>query len=284
MNELNEFSDLLNGWSVEKIIHDPKTDYFGCIYKNEIAKQLVMVHSGTDFKKSICSSLFKSSQITADLVILKGNLVLYQAFGYLATDETIKIWNDKYPNFSLTFTGHSLGAWLAELSIFYCYEYDSLGLSTLKHNTKNVKAVTFDGPGSLQMMEKMYQNNIGPEWKLEELDIISYLSPPNFINSVNKHIGCLYEIKLDVSKSSIIKNESKIISNLVNRMPKIVLSNFGHLLYDILKCFEIETGKPESYGLIKKWPIIKMENYANEKNLGIFNLILNFLNFDRDTF
>jgi hypothetical protein len=47
-------------------------------------------------------------------------------------------------NYKLSITGHSLGAYLAELSIYYCH---------MDLNFKNVKGVTFDGPGSLDMMK-----------------------------------------------------------------------------------------------------------------------------------
>lgn len=46
--------------------------------------------------------------------------------------------------YSLSITGHSLGAYLAELSVYYClYDFDYC----------NVRGVTFDGPGSYEMMK-----------------------------------------------------------------------------------------------------------------------------------
>jgi hypothetical protein len=52
--------------------------------------------------------------------------------------------------YSLSFTGHSLGAYLAQMSVFYSH-YDL--------DFTNTKAVTFDGPGTLEMMKKLAGNS-----------------------------------------------------------------------------------------------------------------------------
>jgi hypothetical protein len=65
------------------------------------------------------------------------------------TDEAVKI--AKEYKFNLTITGHSLGAWLAEQGAFFCSK---------DFNYFDVKVVTFDSPGSYEMVDKMKSNII----------------------------------------------------------------------------------------------------------------------------
>jgi putative lipase involved disintegration of autophagic bodies len=78
---------------------------------------------------------------------MKGQLGLHTAHSYGGTK--IAVEKAKDMNYKLSITGHSLGAYLAELSIYYCH---------MDLNFKNVKGVTFDGPGSLEMMKQLSSN------------------------------------------------------------------------------------------------------------------------------
>lgn len=121
---------------------------------------------------------------------MKGKLGLHTAHAYGGTKFAVEKAKDM--NYKLSITGHSLGAYLAELSIYYCH---------MDLNFKNVKGVTFDGPGSLDMMkqlslniiqggDKINQNHFDPK----ELDIVRYTAGPNMVNCANKHIGKSYRL------------------------------------------------------------------------------------------
>jgi hypothetical protein len=65
------------------------------------------------------------------------------------------------------------------MSVFYSH-YDL--------DFPNTKAVTFDGPGTLEMMKKLAGNENSTnklKFEEEELDITSYLNPPNIVNCSN---------------------------------------------------------------------------------------------------
>lgn len=73
--------------------------------------------------------------------MLIGEIGLHQAHAYGGTKIAVDF--AKNMNYGLSITGHSLGAYLAELSVYYCH---------MDLNFKNVRGVTFDGPGTLDMM------------------------------------------------------------------------------------------------------------------------------------
>ena len=65
-------------------------------------------------------------------------------------------------------------------------------------NYKNTRAVTFDGPGSLDMMNLYSKNFVqghgATRFKPKELDIKRYTAGPNLINTCNRHVGVTYRL------------------------------------------------------------------------------------------
>ena len=123
------------------------------------------------------------SGMQADIqTVMIGDIGLHQAHAYCGTKIAVEFAKDM--NLSLSFTGHSLGAYLAELSVYYCH---------MDLNFKNVKAVTFDGPGSLDMMEQLSKNLL-IRFDPTQLDIIRYTAGPNMVNCANKHVGVSYRL------------------------------------------------------------------------------------------
>lgn len=133
----------------------------GAVYRNNETRQIVIAHCGTD------ASVF--ANLRADLQIACGRVpVAYQ----FVAEFSAGIHTDyRDSGDEITETDHSLGAIYAELNAirFRC------------------KAVTFESPGSRDLIA-------GPP---AEIDIITYLSAPNFINtsgyslpSTNISTGC----------------------------------------------------------------------------------------------
>lgn len=105
----------------------------------------MLAHRATQGSQAITKEMFKGSSISVDIkTIVMGDIGIHQANAYRAT--MIAVLLARKEKWSLSFAGHSLGSFLAELSVFYCHT---------DFKFKNVKAVTFDGPGSRQMMERL---------------------------------------------------------------------------------------------------------------------------------
>jgi tetratricopeptide (TPR) repeat protein len=256
-DEKYQYNRYLEHWKVYKVYNYMGAGgYYGVLYVNDKDKQLLLAHRGTIIN---WQDLLKTeTALKADIRgILGGDIIVQQAAAYKATKLAIIDASDRNYNFSIT--GHSLGAWLAELSLFFIFR-DFVEIKA--------KAVTFDSPGSVMHVEQFKSNIINntTDFDISSLDITTYLSPPNFVNSCNKHIGRVYQIfpERDIPNSvaSALTWYQRLKSYLPwskqkNESLEWVLSIFDHSLVNILSTFNPITGKPTKYEEVLDWPIIK---------------------------
>ena len=143
----------LSKWKVSKVFD--KADcgkYYGVVFENDIENQIVLAHRGTPTPTltmdGIKDLLTTNSALGNDLsMILEGQVGTQESAAYEATEAAVELAKSK--NFTLTLTGHSLGAYLAEISIFYCH-------NTLQYY--KAKAVTFESPGCKRKLKAMKSN------------------------------------------------------------------------------------------------------------------------------
>jgi hypothetical protein len=60
-----------------------------------------------------------------------------------------------------------------------------------------VRGVTFDGPGSKEMIMKLLSGKVGiSDGLINNISdrIISYISAPNLVNCTNSHLGTVYTL------------------------------------------------------------------------------------------
>ncbi len=274
----------LENWYVEKVYNDNDiSGYYGVIYRNDKTHQIVLANRGTDEQtfSHIISTLNKkgSDWKTNFEVILAGQIMGGQmAWNFKATAEAIKIAREK--TYRLSFTGHSLGAWLAEMSVFYCHAY---------FDYFTTKGVTFDSPGSLPMMERL-QTNIKNKnvLELKNLDITTYLASPNPVNACNPHVGKAYRVypqmpSIEEYMPSFFLYLPEFIQNkLKNNFQdtiKGVLAVTGHDLARILPTFDPQTGKPRNCKYMKDWPRMeyKGNSFSQKETEFIKNSIKNYV-------
>lgn len=273
-------------WTVVETIDDTETGYLGVIYSN--GDHLILAHRSTNFALSFFRNLLKESGANTDFdAVLMGRLTRHQAKAYVITSRAVEL--AKEFGYTLSITGHSLGAWLADLSVFYCDTV--LGY-------REVKAITFDSPGSFEMMEQMSSGEVmgsGHTFNINELDIVSYLSAPNAVNSINKHVGRVYRMvvsdadhehyvsKLSESSWGVIRLKEivafgeKILPLIDKRgINRALLCTMGHAMEFILPGFDLDTGIPKpasyinntlqqnaTYEEIKQWPFITHSEYGS---------------------
>ena len=249
-NDLN-LNDYAKGWRAIELVEDAQTGYLGIIYCNDPARQLVLAHRSTNFALAFTrDNFFKQCGMQADFDgVVKGIVTSHQGNGYVATKKAIEVAKtEKYSAYSLSTTGHSLGAWLAQLSTFYA----------ARDFGYNLRSVDFDGPGSREMIEEMIRAAVDHKFKVQDLDITSYLSAPNIVNCSNKHLGDVYRLLVN------IPNDHKSAQSFLGLFGKEAIFNtiFGHDLIYIIPYFDKNTGKPIECRKVTKWPSITYKAFG----------------------
>lgn len=211
-------------WTIQKT-KSGKAGYFGAIYINNKDKHMVLAHRGTDSFKAILEDI-------KGIYFNEISPQKKEAFGLVK--EAVKL--AQKLGFTLSFTGHSLGAFLAELSVFYCKS---------ELNFQDVNAVTFESPGSLGSLQIIQSNLHSYVIKLEDLDIIGYVSYPNLVNTCNGHISTLYTISSDLGKYGWVP---------------INYTKQAHSMDGIVKVFN-NNPRPLEINCLKDWPIGNQRDY-----------------------
>lgn len=190
--------------------------YKSIIYVNDHRKQAILAFQG--IKIDILDFFDRDSNVLESVIyssLANKQIASQTYFAFLHTKIAIDLCKNEKYNYSLSFTGYSFGAWLAEQAVFFSHrdaEY------------YNVKAVTFDSPGSFDYLKRFESNIYSTKTKfdLATLDISTYLTAPNFINTCNVHIGKVYRIFTESKKN-------------LNDLNEFILSSIGHFPIKMLK-------------------------------------------------
>ena len=210
--------------------------YFGAAYWHPEHQQVVIAHRGTDptnlgaLWAGVIGVLSKHHVPQMSSAITFAHKVV----------EVLRLVNqEKGVNFQLFFTGHSLGGWLAQITTFTTKYLDRKGINFLKSDSVlhsfHPHTVVFDSPGCkdmlLQMTDKLDVRLDGRSIDIEHLDITSYLSAPNRINTCNAHLGTVYRIFPDLSDMGWWGKHTALYNTAKHSMTKIV------------EAFDTETGQ-----------------------------------------
>lgn len=273
----SNFDEYLEDWKVIQVYDDTKkSGYYGVIYSNDKTHQVVLANRGTEeiigkllekswlttIKEGIIALFNKNSDWKTNLEeILGGQIIVgQQAQNLRATAKAIQIAQDG--GYRLSFTGHSLGAWLAELSTYYSYAY---------FEYRNVKSVTFESPGTEPMMKRLRSNIKNKDAiKGEDLDIVTYLAAPNPVNSCNKHVGRVYRVESEMKLPQESENAfSKIINYLLGKEKlRGIESIKGHELGGIIATFDPTTGRPRKCKKMLDWPRVQFSGVKSFSSEG----------------
>ncbi|KAJ3423841.1 tetratricopeptide repeat protein [Anaeramoeba flamelloides] len=170
-----------HNWIVFKT-YKGKKGYFGVAFLNEQTRQVVISNRGTVPTKiqtvltdleGIVFNRITEQQREADKFVRN---VIQE----LLEEKNIYL-SSSLKDFQLSFTGHSLGAWIAEKT---CISF---------RNGHHAIAITFDSPGSFTMLKNLQTTNIYSDMSFQResprIFIRTYLSAPNLINTCNPHFG-----------------------------------------------------------------------------------------------
>jgi len=201
--------------------------YFGAAYWHPEHQQVVIAHRGT--------KLSNLGALWTDIVgvIFKHHVPQMGSASTFARKvvEVLRKFNQgKGTNFQVFFTGHSLGGWLGQITTLTTKYLTIEGNTFLKTNnvpqSYHPHTVVFDSPGCKDMLSEMADKLDvrldGRSIDLEHLDITSYLSAPNRINTCKKHLGTVYRIFTDLSDMGWWKKHTALYNLVTHSVDKIV--------------------------------------------------------------
>jgi tetratricopeptide (TPR) repeat protein len=247
---------LLTNWKVIQAKDDSKSSgFYSALYVNEATRQAVLAFQGTN-------DLIKDLMIEDMQGVLGNANTRQQELVYEAAETAVSYVNQH--GLHLSITGHSLGGYLAELAVVYCY---------LDFEYRQVKAIVFDSPGTARKLDTFQSNiiNLSTEFKIADLPIITYLSAPNPINTCNAHPGEAYRVQPELKWEGwleILEKVAKEAGNIpvigedIGATNKGLLTLTGHSLTTILNEFDPITGKPKEYVRIADWPKLKTDSFT----------------------
>ena len=274
-----EYPEPPDGWQLLTTASNSriKNGYFGIAYWHPQNQQVVIAHRGTEIKitgafgKSLKSAI---ADVYTDIKgVLFNNYVPQMNSASTFANKVVavlqEIHQQRNVHFELFFTGHSLGGWLAQITSLTTEHLEEKevereqdaplesGTMQDRHDDRqryHPHTVAFESPGCAPMLSKLESNfdvrHYGSSIHLQHLDITSYLSAPNLINTCNPHLGTVYRIFTDLSDMGYFVKHTALY-NLAT-----------HKIHKIVQAFDPETGqvRKDDKGELKirevvDWPV-----------------------------
>jgi hypothetical protein len=227
--------------------------YFGAAYWHPEHQHVVISHRGTTNLGAMWADV---KGVMHNKYV--GQMESASTFAHKVVEVLREVKRKHRLSFQLFFTGHSLGGWLAQITTFTT-EYLKID-SNIFHKSNNVldcfhpHTVVFDSPGCKDMLLEMKDSFDvrleGRSIDIEHLDITSYLSAPNRINTLNTHVGTVYRIFPDLSDMGLLEKSTPLYTVATHSMNKIV------------QAFDPETGQVRKHEkgqlevqVVVDWPI-----------------------------
>jgi hypothetical protein len=181
-----------DGWILEKKYKLSENDAY--LFVNDKLKQAVV---------SFVSIKMKPADLFNDE--LKNEKCIKFMLDSVISIEILNEIVEKYNKYYFSFTGYLFGALLAEQSVILSQKYN--------RGSFKVKSTTFDSPGSFELLAYICRNfDLSFTLNdLKKLDIVTYISSPNFVNSFDTHVGKINYLYIDeVDLFKIEKDDSKL--------------------------------------------------------------------------
>jgi hypothetical protein len=256
-SHLEKFNKYANKFKILDQIEDSNIGYYGIIYFSQTNNQVVLAQKSPNFEAYFNQLLDNENEKPDKVNAIKGAINAYINLAIKATSKAIAA--SLKGKSSLSFTGHSLGAWLAEFCVLY---------SCTVLNYQYAKAFTFDGPGSSEIIDQMKRYH--PQFDTNTVHITSIMSQPSIVNCTGTHFGSLLKLfpLAEDEYKEIFKGKYGSVDGFMYFAKEL---NLEYLLQ-----FNTITGNPkQGYQDIKSWPSIRIKQYETLNNPEIENQLKN---------
>ena len=275
---------LPDGWKLlTTASNDSKTNgYFGAAYWHPEHQHVVIAHRGTDptnvgamwtdLKGVVCNNYVRQMESAG-------------TFAHKVVEVLREVNRLKGISFQLFFTGHSLGGWLAQITTFTTkyLKIEENNLTFLKYDNVaqiyHSHTVVFESPGCKDMLTQMRDTfdvrHDGRSIDIEHLDITSYLSAPNRINTCKTRLGTVYRILIDWSDMGWWERKTVSYTKTTHSIDEIVKAldpENCQLKVQVVVDWPIRTGLREhEYNKFFEWAS-HLNNYHSDNKEVIFPL------------
>ena len=249
--------DLPDGWKLLTTACNNRRNngYFGAAYWHPEHQQVVIAHRG--IVPNNLGTLWTGVE-GAVFNHYVPQMESASTFAHKVVEVLREVNGEKGISFQLFFTGHSLGGWLAQITTFTTEYLKIKGNIFLKNNNEHYcyhpHTVVFNSEGCKYMLSQLKDTFdvrlYGRSVTLKGLDITSYLTAPNRINTCNKHVGTVYRIFTDMSDMRWMEKHTALY-NLAT-----------HSVNKILEAFDPVTGQVHKDGqgklkvqVVIDWPV-----------------------------
>ncbi|MBA8667555.1 tetratricopeptide repeat protein [Holosporaceae bacterium 'Namur'] len=256
----------IKDWEVKQTFVDDESGYYAALYINNKTHQLVLAHKGTVLELGLADMVTRNPDVkTGYKGVLGGRIMDQQIHAYNATEQSVRL--AKELGYNLSSTGHSLGGWFTEQSVFF---------AASKFEYYGMLGINFDGPGAADVMERFSSNIKGSftGFDYNTLNIKAYLSAPNFVNMAGIHIGKVYRLFPEIEKdwyleqagwiSNKLKTVMKVTTGFeINALAQGLTATLTtHKLEGMIKTFDPETELPNRMEWVNDWPKLEVKGKA----------------------
>lgn len=224
-------------WRINEIFKDEASGFYSVLYENNQTGQMILAFRGTNHKPGwvvdVCGTYL--NELNAQ----------YESC-YNATRTAVNISREK--GFELSMTGHEFGAYLAELSLLFSH-------SILY---ENVRAITFESPGTKEIFHKIIETNHSEKTlDINSFNIITYLHEPNSINTCNHHLGRVVYINSSINRNSFLQHVKYYANKYELKDIELFIDFINrHTIESIIE--EFDSTKSQN---ISSWPQISKKCY-----------------------
>lgn len=229
-----------------------KSGFFAALYLDTVKKQMVLSFQGTD--PSCLGDLWEDFFG----VVRSGRDSPQKRCAEDYVQKVLKFAIDEGAR--LTFTGHSLGGYLAEYSLYYVklehqswidHEHDPAKKESIRYLADNISAVTFESPGLKDFVD--FNNSlkaVGKAIPVEELDVIGYLTYPTLINTCNRQVGTYYSLSIEIEL-----NPGSYMGWFEENFDTITPFSI-HAMDNIVRAFKNADQKCPQRFYMEEWPVL----------------------------
>lgn len=156
-------------------------------------------------KKTACVVIpgteLKSKKILSDL-INDGKIAIQETPAEKAIDglnnQLLTILGDECKDYKVHYTGHSLGATLADCAavdfLIRMKRHDANYAHKNPNGQPKISTITFENPGSKPIVKKMYQEHADLNIKINDISHTNFINSINPINMTNRQVGTTFNI------------------------------------------------------------------------------------------